>query len=525
MNQNTIKPTRLLQDALYLAAIRFPTKVAIVTETARMTYFDLWQQSLRFSQALRAKGIPRGARVVIFMDNDWQCAVALYGSLYADCVFTVVNPLSKSEKLTYMINDCQASVLVTSHALEHTTRLAITATPHLQYVLVTDLPPEKNPDTRLHNFQNTLTAVDQPVENGPPPRNISRDLSALIYTSGSTGTPKGVMQTHQSMLFALESLCELLKITHSDRIICVLPLAFNYGLYQLLMTIHSGATLILERSFAYPSQTFKIMAAEGVTVFPGVPTIFKMLITAHERQPLCFMDMRCVTNTAATLPPDYNGPLRAIFPQASIYRMYGLTECKRVSYLPPEDFDRKPASVGIAIPGTEVMVLNSIGEPVPPGVTGVLHVRGAHVMAGYWNQPENTAHMLKPGPTPGEMMLCTHDLFTIDTDGYLYYIGRSDDIIKSRGEKVSPTEVEAALLKVNGIYEAAVVGTPDPLLGHAVCAFVSLSPDHNLTETLIRKFCAQHLESYMVPSRVMILPDLPKTGHGKIDKKTLMTFL
>jgi acyl-CoA synthetase (AMP-forming)/AMP-acid ligase II len=344
----------------------------------------------------------------------------------------------------------------------------------------------------------------------------------LIYTSGSTGHPKGVMHTHQSMVFATDSLIEYLRLDDSDRILCLLPLAFDYGLYQLLMAITLGATLVLERSFTYPAQIYTRMIETGVTVFPGVPTIYSMIISAHGRAPLQFPDVRRVTNTAAALPDSFVAKLREVFPQALIYKMYGLTECKRVSYLEPERVDEKPGSVGKAIPGTEVYLLDEDGEPAPPGNTGTLYVRGPHVMLGYWNQPELSEFMLKPGQYPGERVLCTHDLFRMDADGFLYFVGRTDDIIKTRGEKVSPVEVEDALHSIPGVREVAVVGIPDDILGQAIRAYIVQEPGASLTSMQVRALSARLLENFMVPKEFVFLDTLPKTTTGKVSKRLLL---
>jgi len=228
-----------------------------------------------------------------------------------------------------------------------------------------------------------------------------------------------------------------------------------------------------------------------------------------------------VTNTAAALPAAFQQQLHEVFPNALIYRMYGLTECKRVCYLEPELADSKTESVGKAIPGTEVFLLTAEGEPVPPGETGILHVRGPHVMLGYWKQPELSARMLKAGKLPGERVLCTQDWFRMDEEGFLYFVGRSDDIIKTRGEKVSPVEVENVLHGMPGIREAAVVGVADTLLGQIIRAYVALEPGAKLTDKEIIKYCLSHLENFMVPKEVVFLPELPKTNTGKISKKTL----
>ena len=354
------------------------------------------------------------------------------------------------------------------------------------------------------------------------PGTIPLDLAALVYTSGSTGNPKGVMLSHQNMVFAQQSLCEYLRLGRDDRILDVVPLAFDYGLYQALMSVHLGATLVLEPSFAFPNQVVQRVNEEAVTVFPGVPTVFATLVSMHRHQRLSMPTVRRITNTAAHLPDDHVPMLLEMCPDALVYKMYGLTECKRVCYLEPELALAKPLSVGKAIPGTETFVLDDRGRPVAPGEIGVLHVRGPHVMMGYWNLPEETAHMLKPGPYPGERMLCTHDYFKTDEDGFLYFLGRSDDVIKSRGEKVSPVEVENVLSGIPGVREAAVVGVPDELMGQAVRAFVVLEDGADLDERSFRRHCLARMESFMVPRDVVFVADLPRTTTGKVRKRDLV---
>jgi long-chain acyl-CoA synthetase len=247
-----------------------------------------------------------------------------------------------------------------------------------------------------------------------------------------------------------------------------------------------------------------------------------MLISSHGRTPLQFPSVTRVTNTAAALPDEFVTKLREIFPNALIYKMYGLTECKRVCYLEPELAEQKPGSVGRAIPGTEIYLLSPEGNPVPPGENGILYVRGPHVMLGYWNRPDLSDHMLKPGKLPGERVLCTQDFFRMDADGFLYFVGRSDDIIKTRGEKVSPVEVENAIHSIPGVREAAVVGIPDPLLGEAIRAYVVVEAEPALTDKQLRVACAARLENFMVPKEFVFVPELPKTVTGKVSKKLLL---
>jgi len=514
---------RFLADSLLHSAGRLPDKTVAVVESKPYSYAELRDQAERLAGALQQRGLQRGERVAIYMDNTWPCIVSLYAASLAGGVFLIINPQTKADKLAYILNDCGAGFLLTDSHLKPAVNAAAPQLTALKHVICS--APDNSVASELDQIKQPVEYFDTVIANAsactPLPQRTPLDLASLIYTSGSTGNPKGVMHTHLSMTFALGSLIEYLRLNEQHVILNVLPFAFDYGLYQLLMAVELGATLVLERSFTYPAVVFKRMQEYQVTVFPGVPTIFSMLLTAHKRSPLCFPSVTRVTNTAAALPADYVTGLREIFPNALIYRMYGLTECKRVSYLEPELVEHKPESVGKAIPGTEVLLLNSAGEPVAPGEHGVLHVRGPHVMLGYWGQPDKSAHMLVAGPHPHERMLCTHDWFYMDEEGFLYFVGRNDDIIKTRGEKVSPVEVENVLHAIEGVLEAAVIGWPDPVLGEKICAFVSLSTQSALTDKAIRKICLSRLENFMAPQEVIILESLPKTGTGKISKKLL----
>lgn len=507
----------LLYDSLLRSAARFSSKTAVVVEGKAYTYTELLETSQRLSSTLQMWGVQYGDRVAIYMDNTWACVASIYAVMLAGGVFLLINPQTKSDKLAFVLDDSDARLLITDGHLSNVFLPVVArAGSKLAGVICSGKLPVA---PSLRSFDEALAlGAGRPFE---PPPTIPLDLAALIYTSGSTGNPKGVMQTHQSMVFAAESLTRYQRLAESDRILCVLPLAFDYGLYQLLMSVKLGATLVLERSFTFPAQIFARMEEQQVTVFPGVPTIFAMLLSAHGREPLCFPTVTRVTNTAAALPDDFATRLRQIFPNALIYKMYGLTECKRVSYLEPELVDAKPGSVGKAIPGTEIYLLSADGEPVPAGETGILHVRGPHVMLGYWKRPDLTEHMLRPGKLPGERVLCTQDHFRMDAEGFLYFVGRNDDIIKTRGEKVSPAEVENALHSIEGVREAAVIGVPDDLLGAAVRAYVVLEEGSELTEKQIRQQCLARMENYMVPKDVVFCADLPKTVTGKISKKLL----
>ncbi|NOX93247.1 MAG: acyl--CoA ligase, partial [Gammaproteobacteria bacterium] len=492
-------------------------KIAVIAEGQPYTYSQLLDSVCRLANALIDVGLERGDRCIIYMDNTFPCVVSIYATLLAGGVFVVINPQTKREKLQYILNDCSARILISdAHLYGNFSGIDREVETLAAIICSGDLDEIDEP---------SILAFDKSIFSRSPVAvkagTITNDLAALIYTSGSTGNPKGVMHSHSTMLFALHSLIEYLRMCEDDRILVVLPLAFDYGLYQLLMSVQLGATLVLERSFTYPAQIFQVIENASVTAFPGVPTIFSMLISMHKRKSISFPSITRITNTAAALPPDYHALLKEIFPSALIYKMYGLTECKRVCYLEPEKLDEKPSSVGRAIPGTEVFILDENGKKVPPGETGMLYVRGPHIMLGYWNQDALSKEVLVDGALPGEKLLCTKDWFRMDADGDLYFQGRSDDIIKTRGEKVSPVEVENIVHGIEGVVETVVIGVEDEIFGEAVKCFVVLDEDSGISLKHIKKACVEKLENFMVPKYFELVDALPKTNTGKISKKGL----
>ena len=507
---------RLAHDALLRGAARHPDKPVVVTADERVTYGELATRALRLARGLQDRGVRRGDRVALYLDNGVPTVEALYAASLAGAAFMVINPQTKADKLAYVLADSGARALVTDGRLARPLRDVVPEAPELTTIVQHGTLREDVPNSVA--YEEVLGAADQPPRD---PGVIPPDLAALVYTSGSTGNPKGVMLSHRNVTFTQGSLVEYLRLSEDDRILNVLPLAFDYGLYQVLMGVHAGATIVLEASFGFPQHVVRRIREEQVTVFPGVPTVFATLLALHRKEPLSMPSVRRITNTAAHLPDDYVPALLQMAPDALIFKMYGLTECKRVAYLEPELVLDKPSSVGRAIPGTEAFVLDDEGRPVDAGQSGTLHVRGPHVMMGYWNLPEETARMLVPGPYPGERMLNTHDLFRTDADGFLYFVGRSDDIIKSRGEKVSPVEVENTLAAIPGVREAAVIGVEDDILGQAIRAFVVLDDGVEMNERQFKKHCMKRLENHMVPRDVVFLTDLPKTGSGKVRKKSL----
>ena len=512
-----------VEEFLQSSASRFPQKTALVCQGDRWSYGEVDRLSDRLAGSLKARGLHRGDRVAIFLDNSVEAVVSIFGVLKMGGVFLPASPSTKADKLAYLLNDCRAAGLISDARLSGVASEAAPRAPSLRLVISAG---DGRPERPFEGVQ-ALTweeALDKDTPSAAAPLSksaIDIDLAAILYTSGSTGFPKGVMMTHLNIATAAASIMQYLENKEDDVVLSALPLSFDYGLYQVLMAFKAGATLVLERSFAYPQTILERLIEEKATGFPIVPTVAAMICRMKEWGSDRFPHLRYITSTAAPLAPAHISRLRSLFPTAKIYSMYGLTECKRVSYLPPEELDVRPASVGRAIPNTEVYIVDEWGARVGPGEVGELVVRGAHVMKGYWEREEETERALKPGPLPGEKVLYTGDLFRMDSDGYLYFVARKDDIIKTRGEKVSPKEVEAVLYRLPEIAEAAVVGVQDEVLGQAVKAVVVLTEGTRLTAQEISRHCARYLEEFMIPKYVEFREGLPKNDHGKILKAAL----
>jgi amino acid adenylation domain-containing protein len=521
-------PCFLLHSFLAESAARSPDAIAVVCDGQRTTYRDLDRRSNALAHALAARGVERGDRVVILGDNTIDTAVAFWAVLKASAAVSIVHPQTKPDKLGYLLRDCRARALIADHRLDAAFAEPARSSPDLATVMITGTTA----DARVAAACDRLAALprltaladaiaDAPHDAPPPRRCIDLDLAAIIYTSGSTGEPKGVMMSHRNMVSATASIASYLGIARDEVILCVLPLAFDYGLYQMILACSVGARVVLERSFAFPAEVMRAVADERVTGFPGVPTMFATLLGMDSLASYDLSAIRYFTSTAAALPVKHIEQLRLRFPAAKLFSMYGLTECKRCTYLPPEDLARKPDSVGIAIPNTELWLVDDHGQRLGPNQVGELVIRGATVMQGYWGKPEATARKLRPGPLPGERVLHTGDLCRLDDDGYLYFVSRTDEVIKSRGEKVPPKEVESTLLGISGVREAAVIGVPDDLLGSAIKAFVVPEPGVVLDVSVLQRECRARLESFKVPHHIELRAALPRTSNGKIEKSEL----
>jgi acyl-CoA synthetase (AMP-forming)/AMP-acid ligase II len=510
----TGRDDRLLPDLLIEAAHRRGPELAVASAGSRMSYEDLLGAATALGAGLREAGVRPGDRVAIAMANDVPAAVATLGVLFAGAAFVLLHPEATRHTADAVLRISGASTLIADPAMSAKVEGARERVPTLRTVIARGTLG----DDEAIAWEEVSAAGRSRTS---PPAPDPTDLAALVFTSGTSGEPKGVMMTHGNLGFLAGSIASSLGLEAGDRVLSVLSLAHTYGLSWLIAALHRGASLFLERSFAYPAVVRERILQEEVTVFPGVPTVFAMLLALHRRSPIAFPSVTTVTCAGGALLPSFHPGMREIFPRAGIVHMYGQTECMRVSALPPELLEERPTSCGRAIPGTETVVLSADGIPVGPGEVGTLHVRGPHVTPGYFGAPELTAHILRRPDGAAEPLLCTHDLFRVDEDGFLHFVGRGDEIVKTRGEKVSPTEVENALHAIPGIREAAVVGVPDDVLGEAIRAYVVVDPEDGLDGAAIVAACRGALEGYKVPREVVILDELPRTPTGKILKREL----
>ncbi|HET6272528.1 MAG TPA: AMP-binding protein [Bacteroidota bacterium] len=500
----------LLHEYLHRSAHIFPEKVALVCGDSRTTYKTLATSAGSLGGYLIASDLKKGDRVAVYLESSPQAVIAIFGILQAGGCIVVINPATQAERLGFILENCKARFLISSREKAATVKQAVsqcTMPPRTLWTGSGDVREGKDLDAIC-------------LENHPSPgvRLIDMDLAAIIYTSGSTGRPKGVTMLHRSIDTAVQSISGYLENNSDDVILGLLPLSSSYGLLQVLVTFMTGGRVVLEKGFGYPYEIIKRIKDERITGFGGAPTVFAIILKLDGLEKEDFSSLRYITNAAAALPASFIPKLRAVFPKTKLYLMHGLTECLRTTYLPPGEIDTRPTSVGRGMPNVELWIEDADGKRLGSGEVGEMIVRGSTVMQGYWNDPEGTAKALIPGQYPWEKVLRTQDLFTMDDDGYFHFVARSDELIKSRGEKVSPIEVEDLIYTLDGVLEVRVIGVPDAVLGQAIRAEIVLKEGRTLTPQEVKAHCRRHLEDFKVPHAVEFVPSLPKTQGGKIKR-------
>lgn len=480
-------------------------RIAIVDGERTFTYLDLAETVERMAGALVEAGVKRGDRVAILLPKSFEECAAIFAASRADAVFVPINPVLKAQQIAHILADSGARSVVTTAAQAAAMRAAGTL-PQDVSIIVADQP--------------------LPAAKLKPAVGIGQDLVAILYTSGSTGTPKGVMLSHANLLAGTRIVRTYLGIHREDSILSILPFSFDYGLNQLLTSVEQGARLVLG-SFELGDQIVSQLARHRITGLAGVPTIWALLTkTAPSLKRTPLPHLRYITNSGGAVPEATVKRLRALLPETRIFLMYGLTEAFRSTFLPPDEVDRRPTSMGKAIPECEVFPVTADGNRAKPGEPGILVHRGPTVSLGYWKRPEDTARVLRPNPLRapecgGETVCWSGDLVVEDEDGFLYFVGRQDAMIKSAGYRISPTEVEDVLMGTGAFRQVAVIGLPDEWVGQKVCA-VAVPMNGEVDTASVLKVTGLTLPGHMVPSRIDLVEHLPTTPNGKVDYKTLV---
>jgi acyl-CoA ligase (AMP-forming) (exosortase A-associated) len=499
-----------------------PGREAVVDGAHRLDYGALITAAERCAAALHAHGIRRGDRVAIYLPKSAEECWAIFGISLAGGVLVPINPLLKAKQAQHIVEDCGARFLITRDSLWRAAAGTLLETPTLHRVLLTG--ESATPD------QPRVVAAAFAGEAPPVPASpaIGEDLAAILYTSGSTGRPKGVMLSHANLLAGARIVTAYLGITADERILSVLPFSFDYGLNQLLTAARQGAVTVL-LTFRFGQDIVKVLAAERITALAGVPSVWAILARAArslEQTPPGHL--RYITNSGGAVPSEMVTALRRLLPDTDIVLMYGLTEAFRSTYLPPAEIERRPTSMGIAIPECEIFLVNEAGERCAPGEPGMIVHRGPTVSLGYWNRPDDTARVLRQNPLiPAEQgadIVCySGDLALQDEDGFFYFVGRNDAMIKSVGHRISPTEVEEALMATGEFSQIAVIGLPDPIAGqrvHAVAVAAGDGDGADMAKALAA--ASEALPAYMVPREIELVDALPLSQNGKVDYKALV---
>ena len=497
--------------------------LALTFKDVTLTYGELWQAAQGFATALADRGLRRRDRVAIYLDKRIETVTALLGASAAGGVFVPVNPLLRPGQVGYIMRDCDVRVLVTSQDRLGLLRDELDECKSVEHVFIVGHDPGAAlPDAGARYSVSPWPLASGPVAAPAPVCEVDADMAAIFYTSGSTGRPKGVVLSHRNLIVGAESVSHYLGNRGDDVILSALPISFDAGFSQLTTAFAVGAHVVL-MNYLLPGDVVRLCVKHGVTGLTCVPPLWIQI--AQQQWPAeAAGRLRYFANTGGKMPRVTLDRLRAIFPQARPYLMYGLTEAFRSTYLDPAEVDRRPDSIGKAIPNAEILVVRPDGTPCEPGEEGELVHRGPLVSLGYWNDPERTAERFRPVPgrEPGlctdELAVWSGDAVVRDEEGFLYFVGRKDEMIKTSGYRVSPSEVEEVAYSTGLVRDAVALGVADPTLGQHIVLVVSpadgLEADAGELLTRMKK----ELPQYMLPKHVHVWADIPRSPNGKFDR-------
>ncbi len=515
---------KILHDILAEAAAQCPDTLALLYKNSHCTYRQLEQMIDQQCQALLALHLQPRQRVGIYLPEQPETVSSFFAISKAGGVFVPINPVLKAPQVSHILQDCDVQILITAKSRLQGLADVVENCPALHSIILVDPDVPELPASlpqKLLSWQDFLTPAMQRL---PLPLTIDADMAAILYTSGSTGKPKGVVLCHRNIIEGGKSVNQYLGITPEDRILAVLPFSFDYGLNQLISAMLTGCCCVL-LDYLLPGDVIKSLVKHKITGLAAVPPLWAQL--AQLDWPEDINDhLRYMTNSGGKMPKKILQLLREKVPDCRFFLMYGLTEAFRSTYLPPEQLDQRPDSMGKAIPNAEVLVVREDGSPCAAHEPGELVHRGTLVAMGYWNDPEKTAERFKPAPGQfrelpiTEIAVWSGDTVSQDEEGFLYFVGRQDDMIKTSGYRVSPTEIEEVLYASGIVKEAAAIGIPHETLGQAIVVIV-VPEQHAFDAQSLLNTCKSQLPNFMVPHKIEMLTSLPKNPNGKINRKAL----
>ncbi len=507
----------LVHRFLEESAARTPDADALIEPHRSISYIGLEQLANKFAHVLIDAGVCRGDRVVIAMDNCVELVAAYIGSMKAGAAAVPLPSGPRSDRLATAVADCSPSACIVDAATlrDGATRQALERTPAV--FIAGGKPSEgRSDDGGRHCRVDLAEALGDAPDSQPAVRPIDLDLAAIIYTSGSTGEARGVMLTHRNIVANTRSIISYLQLTAADRVMCVLPFYYVYGLSLLHTHLAVGASVVIDNRFAFPNAVLLAMQRRHVTGFAGVPSTFALLLHRSDIDSMVFPSLRYVTQAGGAMPPARIVEWLERGPKVPLYVMYGTTEASaRLTYLEPSLLRQKLGSIGRPIPNVEIVVVKEDGTRARPGETGELVARGGNIARGYWNNPEETAQRFGP------LGYRTGDLGYADDEGYLFLVGRLHDMIKVGAHRVGAKEIEDVVSEFPGVHEVAVVAAPDEILGEIPIAYLSVRSELPNAGDVLRAFCANRLPPHKVPGVFVIRGELPKSSVGKIDKLAL----